>query len=128
MDYYCVIWGNTSTQNLDRLHRLQKRAARLILDLDHKAPSLPLFLELGWLPVHERIRYLRASTVYKALNNLSPSYITSLLLPFSKVRNVNTRGSTNNNLKLPEVNTNAGKRTFAFLAANEMSGIYYLIV
>jgi retron-type reverse transcriptase len=115
MDYCCVIWGNTSTQNLDRLHRLQKRAARLILDRDHKAPSL----ELGWLPVHERIRYFRASTVYKVLNNLSPSNITSLLLPFSKVHNVNTRGSTNNNLKLTKVNTNAGKRTFAFLAANE---------
>jgi hypothetical protein len=55
MDYCFVIWGNTSTQNLDRLHRLQKRAARLILDRDHKASSLPLFLELGWLPVHERI-------------------------------------------------------------------------
>ena len=44
MDYCCVLWGNTSKQNLDRIYSLQKRAARLILDADGKAPSLPLRL------------------------------------------------------------------------------------
>ena len=43
MGYCCVVWGNTSKENLDRIHRLQKKAARLILDRESKAPSLPLF-------------------------------------------------------------------------------------
>ena len=47
MDYCCVVWGNTSKENLDRIHRLQKRTARLILDANYKAPSLPLFIKLN---------------------------------------------------------------------------------
>ena len=43
MDYCCIVWGNTSKENLDRFHHLQKKAARLILDRESKAPSLPLF-------------------------------------------------------------------------------------
>jgi len=39
--------GNTSKDNLERIHRLQKRAARLILNEPSKAPSLPLFLISG---------------------------------------------------------------------------------
>ena len=73
MDYCCVVWGNTSQQNLDRIHHLQKRAARLLLDTSYKHPSLPLFLKLGWLPIHERIKYFRCLTVFRALTNLTPS-------------------------------------------------------
>ena len=31
----------------------------LFLDTDRKAHSLPLFLQLGWLPIGERIKYFR---------------------------------------------------------------------
>ena len=122
MDYCCVVWGNTSKENLDRIHRLQKKAARLILDRESKAPSLPLFQELGWLPIHDRIKFVRAAIVFKALNGLLPSYISDLILPFNKVHNINTLGSTRN-LKLPKANTNSGKRTFAFLASSEWNSV-----
>jgi len=85
MGYSCVVWDNTPKENLDRIHRLQKKAARLILDRQSKAPLLPLFQELGWLPIHDRIKFafVRATIVYKALNGLSPSYISDLILPFN---------------------------------------------
>jgi len=95
MDYCCVVWGNTSKENLGRIHCLQKKAARLILDRESKAPSLPLFQELGWLPIHDRNKFVHATIVFKALNGLSPSYISDLLLPFNKVHNINTRGTWN---------------------------------
>ena len=118
IDDCCVIWGNASKENLDRSHRLQKRGARLILDGHYEAPLLPLFLELGWLPIHEQIKFLQAVTIFKALNGLSPSFITDLLHPLNKVHNINMHGCTKN-LKLPKVNTNFGKRIFAFLASSE---------
>ena len=34
--HVCVVWGNTSKENLDRIHRLQRKAARLILDRESK--------------------------------------------------------------------------------------------
>ena len=110
MDYCCVLWGNTSQQNLDRIHCLQKRVARLILDTDYKHPSLPLFLKLGWLPIHERIKYFTCLTVYKAHNNLTPSYLVYLIKPFCYVHRINTRGSQNQRLLLPKVNTVSCKR------------------
>ena len=73
------VWGNTSKENLDRIHHLQKKVARLILDREYKAPSLPLFQELGWLPIHHRIKFVRATIVFKALNGLSSSYIIYLI-------------------------------------------------
>ena len=59
-----------------------------------------------------------ATIVLKSLNGLPPSYIIDLILPFSKVHNIDTRGARRN-LKLPKANTNSGKRTFAFLASSE---------
>ena len=119
MDCCCVVWGNTSKQNLDRIYRVQKRAARLILGADGKAPSLPLFLQLGWLPIHDRIKYFRAVTVYKALHNLAPSYISSLIRPFNRVHSFKTRGSVKDSLQLPIVTSKSGQRMFAFLASSK---------
>ena len=70
MDYYCVVWGNTSKENLDRIHRLH----RLILDTDYKAPSLPLFTKLSWLPIYERIKYFRCLPVFKTLLLTRPGH------------------------------------------------------
>ena len=88
------------------------------VDRESKAPSLPLFLQLGWLPIRDRILFMHATIVFKALNCLSPSYITDLILPFSKVHNIDTHRARRK-LKLPKANTNSGKRTFAFLASSE---------
>ena len=123
IDYCCVVWGNTSQQNLERIHRLQ--TTRLLLNKDYKAPSLPLFLQLGWLPIHERIKFLRAVTVFKALNNLTSNYITNLIKPFNTVYKRNTRGAGQNILKVPLqlVTAKAGMRTFAFIGAKEWNGL-----
>jgi hypothetical protein len=101
---------------------LQKRAARLILDTDRKAHSLP-FLQLGWLPIGERMKYFRCLLVFKLLNNLRLGYMKNLLTPFKNVHCQNTRGSTNNNLVLPRVSTNSGKRSFSFLAVSDWTSL-----
>ena len=49
LDYCLTIWGNTSKTQVERLHKLQKGAARIILDAAPDAPSQPLFTELNWL-------------------------------------------------------------------------------
>ena len=55
LDYCLTIWGNTSKTQGERLHNLQKCAARIILDAAPDAPSQPLFTELNWLNIYERI-------------------------------------------------------------------------
>ena len=38
IDYCCVVWGNCSNEGLNRILKLQKTTARLILDQDPVAP------------------------------------------------------------------------------------------
>ena len=61
--------------------------------------------------------------VFKSLKNLCPGYMKNLLTPFKNVHYQNTRGSTNNNLVLPRVSTNSGKRSFCFLAASDWNSL-----
>ena len=113
--------GKHLSEELRQILKLQKKTARLILDTDRKAHSLPLFLQLGWLPTGERIKYFHCLLVFKLLNNLCPGYVKKLLTPFKNLHCQNTRGSTNNNLVLPRVSTNSSKHSFSFLAASDCS-------
>ena len=72
LDYGCNTWGTTSSANIERLSKLQKRAARIISKSDFLTPSKLMFETLGWLSVPKRIFYNKAILTYKALNNLTP--------------------------------------------------------
>ena len=39
IDYGSVVWGTTSSSNIERISKLQKRAARIILHADFNTPS-----------------------------------------------------------------------------------------
>ncbi|MCG8110902.1 MAG: reverse transcriptase family protein, partial [Candidatus Thiodiazotropha taylori] len=105
IDYGSITWGSTSNSNLDRLTKLQKRAARIMLKTDISTPSSQMFRELKWSPVSERIKYNKAVYTYKALNNLTPDYISTLLKPLSETHALNLRSSVNGTLYIPFART-----------------------
>ena len=78
-DYGCMIWGQCSAYNIDRLLKLQKRAARIILQADFMAPSKEKFQELGWLTFTQRVQYHICAMVFKSLNGQAPEYLSNLL-------------------------------------------------
>ena len=47
IDYGSITWSGTSDANLERVLKLQKRAARIILQTDYSTTSLKMFAELG---------------------------------------------------------------------------------
>ena len=49
MMYGPSVWVSTSVDNLSKVFRLQKRAARVILNADTRPNSVDLFRELNWL-------------------------------------------------------------------------------
>ena len=67
IDYGSITWGSASSSNIERLNKLQKRAARIILRTDFNTPSQEMFQELGWSPVPNRIKYNKAVLTYRAL-------------------------------------------------------------
>ena len=48
----------------------------------------PLFRELHWLPVKQRIDYKSLLICYKTRNSLTPQYISMLLQPYSRPSNL----------------------------------------
>ena len=105
IDYGSISWGSTSKQNIERINKMQKRAARIILNADYITPSEEMFQRLDWMPVSNRIKYNKAILTYKALNNLTPSYISDLLTPTALVYNRTLRSTENGALVIPKTNT-----------------------
>ena len=107
--------------DFDKPHEVypQKKAARRTQDVDHRRPSLTLFLKLNWLPFYERFKYFRWLTVYKALIDQAPQYVSEMLKQFSSVHNKNTRGSKNVSLVIPKIKSNSGKRIFNLMASTD---------
>ena len=93
MDYGSITWGSTSKANVERLTKLQKRAARIILKTDIITPSFHMFRELKWSSIDDRVKYNKVIIAYKPLNDLTPSYISSLLKPMSEIHALNLRSS-----------------------------------
>ena len=91
-DYCCNLWSGCT--DLDRLCKLQKRAARTILNVSYYEHSAPLFKYLNWLPLKSRIVFNQLVLVYKALNNLAPEYLKDLLLYTNEVHGYGLRSST----------------------------------
>ena len=113
LDYGSITWGSTSTANIERLSKLQKRAARMILKADFDTPSVLMFQELDWLSVRSRIKYNKAVVIYKALNNMTPDYITKLLIPTSQTHSLNLRSGQNGTLYTPLARTSLYSGAFS---------------
>ena len=103
MDYCSNVWGNGAKSELDRIYKLQKRAARIILDASIDHPSKALFTELKWFTIYERIDFHKAVLLYKCLHGTAPEYLQDLFRPFSTQYQL--RSILNRNLQAPKPRT-----------------------
>ena len=78
IDYGSKTWGTTTITNIERLSKLQKLAARIILQVDYITPSTTMFCELGWQSIHKKLLYNKAVLTYKEINNMTPAYISPI--------------------------------------------------
>ena len=77
---------------------MQKQAARLILDADKYSPSSPLFDQIEWETFDKIVQEKQATMVFKALNNLTPDYISNLFKATCTNTNHSLRSKTSNKL------------------------------
>jgi hypothetical protein len=69
---YCsVTWGNCSKTLLLRILRLQKRAARIILDADFSTPSVLLFSQIRIIPIFDLVKFRKLLLLINILTNPS---------------------------------------------------------
>ena len=70
--------------------------------------------ELRWLFIPKRLTY---KPFYKALNNMTPTYLTNLLMPMSAVHNHSLRSSSNGLLSIPRSRTGLNDGPFLYTAS-----------
>ncbi len=75
LGYCSCIWGSAQ---LGRLFKLQKRAARIIYDLPTRTPTTPLFKKLGWMPLTDRVQYMKSLMVYNSFKGLALQYMAEM--------------------------------------------------
>lgn len=108
LDYCNSLYSGIDSSLLAKLQYAQNSAARLIYrrrKYDHVSDILK---DLHWLPVKVRIQYKVLLLVHKALYNLSPDEINSLIT-FESTRTFN--------LQIQRVNSAYGDRAFSITSA-----------
>ena len=99
-------------KDIYRVQRIQNTAARLISGARSRDSISPILHDLHWLPVEKRVMFKILIMCFKALNNLSPSYITDLIHHHIPARPL--RSSSQNLLSVRPVKTHTyGNRAFS---------------
>ena len=100
--YGSMVWDSCCAESLQRVLKLQKRAARIILNKDRRTPSITLLNKLNWLPFTKQSLIKRNTLAYKGVDSShnTPSYMDTPLIRNSDIYQRETRYS-NLNLLCP---------------------------
>ncbi len=116
IDYCLTVWGYSCRKYVDKIQKLQNRAARIITGIydTRESRGIELVKQLKWQSVTERRDYFTALLVHKALYGNAPPHITDL---FTVTRDMNprpTRLATTNNLYVPRSNKSVFKQSLQY--------------
>ena len=88
------MWSSTNKANLDNILRLQKRAARVILNAPFNSRSVDLFNTLNWISFYRDSHIIKGcALIHKKLKENTPNYMNEieLLVTNSSLYMRNTR-------------------------------------
>ena len=78
--YGSCVWNSTSCENINRIYKFQKRAARVILNAARHERSTNLFEQLNWLPLKDEIIMQKSCLLYNCMRGkLQSIYVSSWL-------------------------------------------------
>ena len=79
LDYCNSLMINIPSTQMERLQKIQNKAARMISQVPSSQRITPVLQQLHWLSVCCRIIYKILVTVFKCLHALAPAYLIELL-------------------------------------------------
>ena len=102
LDYCNSLMFGLPKYSIERLQKLQNKAARLVVQHPSTSSSAPMLKRLHWLPVAARIEFKTACLVHKCLfSTTSPEYLNNLITLYNPVRSLR---SSNTNLLVTKQN------------------------
>ena len=113
--YCCQVWGVCGIAALDKLQKLQNRAARIVTKSPYNASALPIKRKLGWQTVNDLIV---EETLKKCKYDDAPSYLPSVR---QVIRN-QYPGTTKTDLRVPFLRT-CGQKCFSYRGAKLWNGL-----
>ena len=102
IDYCLSICGDAPMDTLLRLFRLQKRVARLILDVDNDTSSAIVFRQIKWMSIFQMyLFYQKCILLFNIVNDFSPQYLKKLFVYVSQNSLYNLRNTDQCILNVP---------------------------
>ena len=112
--FYCsTVWSGTSMENIQTLQLMQNFAARILTNTRKFDQISPVLNDLGCLSIDKLLCLYDVTKVYKCIHNLTPTYLSSLLVSRSTIHNHNTRNR--DNISLPMCRLAAAQRNFTYI-------------
>ena len=116
------IWGSCGTTKLNKLQKLQNRAARIVTNSPFDSSATSLIQDLGWPTIEELLHRETSVMPNKCLNKLSPDYLSSCIFKLSDRHTRELRNSTTD-LLIPRMKTRYGQKSFAFRGVKEWNNL-----
>ena len=79
LEYVDVIWDNCSQYEKDELEKIQTEAARIATGATKLISLSNLYKDICWETLQQRRHDHKLILFYKMVNNLAPTYLSSLL-------------------------------------------------
>ncbi len=111
MEYSCCVWDPFLQQDIDKLEKIQGKAARFVKDEHRRGPEFSvsgMVRELGWDSLQDRRRNARLALFFKAVNGEVAIPISEFVTPQDR----RTRGASSNNFKHIRANKQPYRHSF----------------
>ena len=120
--YSCPVWGVAGINAINRLQKLQNRAARIVTNSAYDASALPIIRKLGWPTINELIESETLKTVYKSVNDQAPIYLTEMFARLSDTCKRELR-NTKTDLTVPRRKSAFGQKCFSYNGAKSWNDL-----
>ena len=117
-DYGISVWGCTTQSNIQKIQRMQNRAARIITGCYDfiNIRGIDLVNELNLQNITERRDYFLCNLMFKAIHGLAPTYLSDSIIMNADMNEYSTRGAQNRNVYQPRPRIEKYKNSFLYKA------------
>ena len=112
LEYSTVVWDNCTIQDSSTLEKLQNEVARILTGLTRSVSLVNLYRVCGWVTLNTRRKEQKLAFMYKAVNDLTPDYISDIIPHFVRdTTNYPLRNNNNNTLAVLFTRTEISRKS-----------------